>query len=91
MLIDRAGCKGWNEGGAHISNKHANFLVIEPGEQAAEADVVALMRRVQFAVFRHSGIVLEPEVRFAGPDSEERMRTQTQALTAQCDSSGRGD
>src|SRR5206468_2627448 len=38
-LIDAAGLKGLRVGGARVSQKHANFIVVEPGETTA-ADVV---------------------------------------------------
>jgi len=63
-LIEAAGMKGFQIGGARISDQHANFIVNE-GE-ASSADVVALIRRAQVAVRQHSGIELEPEVRMVG-------------------------
>src|SRR6185312_9925194 len=41
-LIDAAGLKGRRIGGASVSEKHANFIVVEPGATTA-ADVVALI------------------------------------------------
>jgi len=63
-LIEAAGMKGFQIGGARISDQHANFIVNE-GE-ASSADIVALIRRAQAAVQQHSGIELEPEVRLIG-------------------------
>ncbi len=63
-LIEAAGMKGFQIGGARISDQHANFIVNE-GE-ASSADIVALIRRAQAAVKQHSGIELEPEVRMVG-------------------------
>ncbi len=59
-LIEEAGCKGWREGGAQVSKRHANFIVGGPGNTAA--DVHRLMRRVQEQVWRHRGLQLEPEL-----------------------------
>jgi UDP-N-acetylmuramate dehydrogenase len=63
-LIDAAGLKGARVGGAHVSGKHANFIVTEPG--ATAADVEALIRVVQERVEAETGIALLPEVRVIG-------------------------
>ena len=63
-LIDAAGGKGMQVGGASVSVKHANFIVTEPGARAA--DVVELVRRLQVLVEDRSGVRLEPEVRLIG-------------------------
>ncbi len=60
MLIDRAGCKGMREGGAMVSQRHANFIVTERGCRAA--DVIALMDRVRARVAERMDVELEPEV-----------------------------
>ena len=60
-LIEQAGLKGYQVGGAAISTKHAGFAVNVEG--ATAADVEALLRSVSDIVFEKSGIRLEPEVR----------------------------
>ena len=60
-LIDQAGLKGFQVGGAAISKKHAGFAV-NLGDATAE-DVKSLLCQVSQAVFENSGIRLEPEVR----------------------------
>ncbi len=60
-LIDQAGLKGFQVGGAAISTKHAGFAVNLGG--ATAADVRALLQQVSAIVFENSGIRLEPEVR----------------------------
>jgi UDP-N-acetylmuramate dehydrogenase len=60
-LIDQAGLKGYQVGGAAISTKHAGFAV-NLGDATA-ADVKALLEQVSDIVFEKSGIRLEPEVR----------------------------
>lgn len=60
-LIDQAGLRGYQVGGAAISEKHAGFAVNLGG--ATAADVRELLKQVSDLVFRNSGIRLEPEVR----------------------------
>jgi UDP-N-acetylmuramate dehydrogenase len=63
-LIDAAGMKGHRIGGAAVSTKHANFIVVDPGARAD--DVAALIRAVRDRVADSTGVRLEPEVRFVG-------------------------
>ena len=60
-LIDQAGLKGFQVGGAAISTKHAGFAVNVGG--ATAEDVQNLLAQVSDLVFEKSGIRLEPEVR----------------------------
>ncbi len=60
-LIDQAGLKGLQVGGAAVSEKHAGF-VVNLGEATAE-DVKRLINLIQERVLESSGISLEPEVR----------------------------
>lgn len=60
-LIDQAGLKGYQVGGAAISTKHAGFAVNVGG--ATAEDVKKLLEQVSDIVFEKSGIRLEPEVR----------------------------
>ena len=60
-LIDQAGLKGYQVGGAAISTKHAGFAVNLGG--ATAEDVKQLLREVSDKVFENSGIRIEPEVR----------------------------
>ena len=60
-LIDQAGLKGFQIGGAAVSEKHAGFVVNLGG--ATAADVLALLEAVAQKVFDSSGIRLEPEIR----------------------------
>ena len=60
-LIDQAGLKGYQVGGAAISTKHAGFAVNLGG--ATAEDVKNLLKQVSDIVFEKSGIRLEPEVR----------------------------
>ena len=60
-LIDQPGLKGFRIGGAAISEKHAGFAVNVGG--ATAADVRELLAQVSDAVYDHSGIRIEPEIR----------------------------
>ena len=60
-LIDQAGLKGFQIGGAAVSQKHAGFVVNLGG--ATAENVRNLLKEVSDRVFEASGIRLEPEVR----------------------------
>ena len=65
---NRLGLKGAREGGASVSEKHANFLVNDQGGSAA--DVRRLGDRVRATVTRETGIDLRYEIVFAGDWSD---------------------
>ncbi|MBQ5607561.1 MAG: UDP-N-acetylmuramate dehydrogenase [Oscillospiraceae bacterium] len=60
-LIEQTGLKGYQVGGAAVSNKHAGFVVNMGG--ATAQDVKTLLKDVSCKVFERTGILLEPEVR----------------------------
>ena len=60
-MIDQAGLKGYQVGGAAVSTKHAGFAVNLGG--ATAQDVKNLLEQVSDQVFEATGIRLEPEVR----------------------------
>ena len=60
-LIDQAGLKGYQVGGAAISTKHAGFAINVGG--ATAEDVKQLLQQVSEKVFDYSGIRIEPEIR----------------------------
>jgi UDP-N-acetylmuramate dehydrogenase len=63
-LIERAGLKGTQEGGATVSEKHANFMVND--RKGTAADVRRLMDRVRATVQDQAGVDLVPEIVFVG-------------------------
>lgn len=71
-LIEQAGLKGLRYGNAEISSKHANFIVNRGG--ATAADVRRLIVAAQKTVYERSGVLLEPEVVFAGEFEEELFK-----------------
>lgn len=66
-LVDRAGLKGAAEGGAHVSTRHANFIVNDG--RATAADIVRLIERCRDQVRRQFGVELRDEVVRLGPQS----------------------
>ncbi len=64
QLIEAAGCKGLNVGGAKVSEKHANF--IENTGDATTEDVLSVMGETRDRVKDKFGVKLEPEVQFIG-------------------------
>ena len=63
-LIEAAGLKGYRIGGAHISEKHANFFLND--QQATAADLEQLIRHAQDTVLQQFGVQLHPEVKTIG-------------------------
>jgi UDP-N-acetylmuramate dehydrogenase len=63
-LIDAAGGKAIEVGGAGVSDLHANFITTSPG--ASASDVRGVIRRVQELVLEEAGILLRPEVVMLG-------------------------
>lgn len=64
-LIEAAGLKGAQEGGAQVSEKHSNFIVNPQGKANAGA-IESLIGRVQAAVKEKFGVELVREVRIIG-------------------------
>jgi UDP-N-acetylmuramate dehydrogenase len=56
-LIEQAGLKGTRHGGAEISDRHANFIVAQPG--ASAADVLLLIDQIRQRVWQQFGYELE--------------------------------
>ena len=63
-LIMDSGLRGYQVGGARVSEKHCGF-VINTGNATAK-DVTTLMSDVQRIVMEKFGVKLEPEVKFLG-------------------------
>lgn len=59
-LIERCGLKGFRQGDAMVSEKHANFIINV--KHASSADIEAVILHVQEQVFIQTGIRLIPEV-----------------------------
>ena len=63
-LIQDAGLRGFQVGGAQVSEKHCGF-VINTGNATA-ADIMELMKQVSERVYEEFGVMLEPEVKRLG-------------------------
>ena len=59
-LIDKAGLKGRRVGGAHVSQKHANFILTDQG--ATASDVLKLINTIRDVVHDNAGVYLELEI-----------------------------
>ena len=59
-LIEQAGLKGTVQGGAQISDRHANFIVNLGAAKAA--DVVALIALARRTVLSNTGLEMKPEM-----------------------------
>jgi UDP-N-acetylmuramate dehydrogenase len=64
LWIEKAGFKGVREGGARVSERHANFIINE--HQATAKDVQALIQQIQDKVLAQFHVRLEPEVKRVG-------------------------
>jgi UDP-N-acetylmuramate dehydrogenase len=64
QLVDAAGCRGLQIGGARVSEKHTNFL-INTGD-ATSADIEALGEEVRARVMAQSGVALTWEIQRVG-------------------------
>ena len=63
-LIQDAGLRGFQVGGAQVSEKHCGFVINK--DQATAADVAELMRQVSLKVKEQFGVELEAEVKRLG-------------------------
>lgn len=63
-LLQDAGLKGYQFGGAQVSPKHAGFVV--NSDNATAADVLGLIEHIQAVILERDGVALEPEVRMWG-------------------------
>lgn len=68
-LIEDAGLKGTNIGGAEVSTLHANFLVNKGN--ANSKDALLLMQYVAKTVYERFNIRLKPEIRITGSWSND--------------------
>jgi len=76
QLLDAAGCRGLQVGGARLSPKHANFVENTGG--ASTSDILEVMAEARRKVHDRFGVTLEPEVQILGEVSwPEGWRLET--------------
>ena len=63
-LIEDCGLKGYETGGAKISEKHAGFII--NNNNANAEDVLKLIEYVQNKVMEKFGVMLQPEIKIIG-------------------------
>lgn len=61
LLIERAGCKGLSVRGASVSDRHANFIIVDK-RRARAADILELIELVRQRVLGTFGVELATEV-----------------------------
>lgn len=66
-LIESCGLKGYQVGGAKVSEKHANFIINVGG--ATQKDITDVMDHVRLQVFEATGKKLTPECAFLGREN----------------------
>ena len=63
-LIQDAGLRGFQAGGAQVSEKHCGFVINK--DNATAADITELIKQVSEKVMQEFGVQLEPEVKRLG-------------------------
>jgi UDP-N-acetylmuramate dehydrogenase len=77
-MIEDAGLRGFQLGGAKVSSKHSNFL-INTGD-ATSAQLEELGEKIIKRVFDHSGIKLEWEIKLVGRKSKISNKIEDRSL-----------
>ncbi len=70
-LIDEAGLKGYNLGGAKISEKHANYIINEG--KATSQDIYNLISLAKKRVYMAFGIELKEELKYVGEFNGDKI------------------
>lgn len=68
QLVERAGLKGFQVGGAQISNLHGNFIVNT--KNATASDVLNLIKQVKETIYEKYQVEMETEVEIVGRSAE---------------------
>lgn len=64
-LIEDSGLRGYQLGGAQVSEKHCGFVINK--DNATATDIINLIHHVQKVVNENYGVKLETEVKYLGP------------------------
>jgi UDP-N-acetylmuramate dehydrogenase len=78
-LIEAAGLKGTQIGGAQVSEKHANFIV-NRGGAARASEIEMLIGQIRTTVDEKFAIRLVQEVRIVGVETQEQMTVKREQL-----------
>lgn len=70
-LIDEAGLKGYSVGGARVSEKHANYILID--NEATSQNIYDLIKIVKRKVQQSSGVELKEELRYVGEFNGDKI------------------
>ncbi len=62
LLIEQAGLKGESVGGAVVSHKHANYIIVKDKAETSAADVLELIETIRKAVKERFDVYLEREI-----------------------------
>ena len=65
-LIDEAGLKGYNIGGAEVSTKHSGFIINK--KNATAKDILELVKYVKEEVYKKFGKIIELEIEMIGEE-----------------------
>lgn len=68
-LLEEAGCKKLQVGGARVSDFHANIIIAEA--EASSSDILALIGIMRSRVLSRTGLLLEPEIRGIKGESDD--------------------
>ncbi len=63
-LIEQSGLKGFQKGGAIISEKHGNFIINK--DDASAKDIDYLVKKIRQVVHQKFNILLKPEIHYLG-------------------------
>lgn len=90
-LVEGAGLRGFRLASARVSERHANFIVADPGGSAD--DVAALIALARERVAEVWGVLLEPEIRLVGfvPEDLETPLASVPNALQEVESFGRSD
>ena len=70
-LLESVGAKNMSEGGVHVWENHANFIVNT--NNGSSIDVLRLMTKMTNAVKKQYNIKLEPEIKYLGNKNKEEV------------------
>lgn len=63
-LIEDAHLKGFNIGGAYVSDKHANFIIAK--DKCTSSDIYNLINYIKKTIYKKYNILLQEEIEFLG-------------------------